>query len=197
MMYATSGNITRVIACKAFQPALEHLQLERRYPNVRLTYLRSSLHIMPKELARCLREEFISAQKREERIICLYGDCVPDIDEVCQRHRAIKVPGVHCWEMLLGSQRFQALTDEMAGTYFVERDLILNFEEYCVEPLELHDEEMRRICFECYRRLLYVRQPTDPDLVPRARELAEFLGLSLEITDADYLHLERRLVPLL
>lgn len=48
MMYATSRNITRVIACKAFQPALEHLQLERRYPDLRLTYLRSSLHIMPR-----------------------------------------------------------------------------------------------------------------------------------------------------
>jgi len=197
MRYATSGNITRVIACKAFQPALEHLQLERRYPDLRLTYLRSSLHIMPKELARCLREEFISAEKRKERIICLYGDCFPGIGEFCQRHGAIKVPGFHCWEMLLGSQRFQELMDETAGTYFVERDLILNFEEYCAGPLELHDEQMRRICFECYRRLLYVRQPTDPDLLPRARELAQFLGLSLEIREADYLHLERRLIPLL
>jgi len=109
----------------------------------------------------------------------------------------IKVPGSHCYEMLLGSERFQKLVDETAGTYFLERELILNFEEYCIEPLELHDEEMRKCCFEHYQRLLYVRQPLDPDLVPNARELAEFLELSLDIVDADYWHLEKKLIDVM
>lgn len=87
--------------------------------------------------------------------------------------------------------------NETAGTYFLERDLILNFEEYCIEPLELHDEEMRKYCFEHYQRVLYVRQPRDPDLVSRAGKLAEFLQLSLEIRDADYSHLGRELVRLI
>ncbi|MFC2050725.1 hypothetical protein ACFLTN_06070, partial [Chloroflexota bacterium] len=56
----------------------------------------------------------------------------------------------------------------------------------CMGPLELKDEEMRRQCFEHYKKLLYIRQPSDNDLVPRANELAQLLGLSLEIQDADY-----------
>ena len=192
-----TGDITRIIACMVFQPALEHLRLEDRYPNLRLTYLPSNLHLRPQELKNRLLKEVTAAQKRNERVICLYGDCFPDIDDFCQQHRAIRVPGHYCYEVLLGSERFRQLIDEMAGTYFAEKDLILNFEEYCVRPLELHDEEMRKYCFKQYQRLLYVRQPSDPDLVPQASKVAEFLELSLDISDADYSHLEKKLVELI
>jgi hypothetical protein len=115
----------------------------------------------------------------------------------CHLQGTVKVPGPHCYEMLLGSDQFARVIEETAGTYFLEKELILNFEEYCVEPLELNDEEMRKYCFANYRRLLYVRQPSDPDLVPKADEYAKFLELSLEIRDADYSHLERELVELI
>jgi len=99
--------------------------------------------------------------------------------------------------MLLGSERFERLINEMAGTYFAEKDLILHFQEYCVRPLELQDEEMRRYCFEHYKRLLYVRQPSDPDLEVQAGEVADFLELSLDISDADYSYLEKNLTKLI
>ena len=180
-----------------FKPALENLQLEKRYPNLRLTYLPSNLHLRPQELKKRLLKQIASAKKRNERVICLYGDCFPNADDFCEQHGVIKVPGHCCYEMLLGSERFRRLTDEIAGTYFAEKDLILHFEEYCVRPLELHDEEMRKYCFAHYRRLLYVRQPSDPDLVSQAGEVAEFLELSLDISDADYSHLEKKLIELI
>ncbi len=190
-------SITRIVACAVFKPAIEYLQLERRYPNLRLTYLPSKLHLRPQELKKRLLTGIKAAQKRNERVICLYGDCFPDIDDFCQEHKVIKVPGHYCYEMLLGSGRFSRLMKEMTGTYFAEKDLILNFEEYCVRPLELHDEEMRKYCFQQYRRLLYVRQPSDPDLTTRAGEVADFIGLSLDISDVDYSYLEKRLIELL
>ena len=192
-----TANTTRIIACVVFKPAVEYLQLESRYPGLRLTYLPSNLHLRPQQLKDRLLKEITSAQKRNERIICLYGNCFPDIEDVCEQHGAIKVPGHYCYEMLLGTERFQQFIAEMAGTYFVEKDLILNFEEYCVRPLELHDEEMRKYCFEHYQRLLYIRQPSDLDLVPKAGEVAEFLELSLEISDVDYSYLEKKLIDLL
>jgi len=190
-------NITRIIACAVFKPALEHLQLESRYPNLRLTYLPSNLHLRPQELENLLLREITAAKGRKERIICLYGDCFPGIGEFCRQHGVNKVSGHYCYEMLLGTERFRQLIDEMAGTYFLEKDLILNFAEYCVVPLELHDEEMRQYCFRHYRRLLYVRQPSDPDLMPEIDEQVKFLGLPLEIRDADYTYLESELVRLI
>ncbi len=188
---------TRIIACGVFRPALEQLHLARRYPNVRVSYLPPVLHIRPKQLEEHLRRRVMIAAKRRERLVCLYGDCFPDIGEFCRLRGIAKVTGHNCYEILLGADLFGRLVDETAGTYFLERELILNFREYCIEPLELHDEQVRKWCFEHYHRLLYVRQPGDPDLVPRACELADFLELSLDIRDADYSHLERRLVEVL
>ena len=190
-------NTIRIIACGVFKPTIEYLQLERRYLNLRLTYLLSKLHLKPQELKRLLLREITKAKKRNERIICLYGDCFPDIDDFCQEHGVIKVPGHYCYEMLLGSDRFRQILNEMAGTYFAEKELIQNFEDYCVIPLELYDEEMKRYCFNQYQRLLYVRQPSDPDLAARAGEVADFIGLSLAISDVDYSYLEKSLIGLL
>jgi len=195
-MSKKTGNIIRIIACTVFKPALENLQLGKRYPNLRLTYLPSNLHLRPQDLQNRLLKRITSAQKRNERVVCLYGDCFPDIDDFCEQHGVVKVPGHYCYEILLGTERFRQLINEMTGTYFAERDLIINFEEYCMRPLELQDEEMKSYCFGQYQRLLYVRQPSDPNLVPRAGEVADFLGLSLDISDVDYSYLEKNLIKL-
>ncbi len=197
IMSRKNQKIMRIIACKVFKPAIEALQLEKLYTNLRLTYLPSNLHLRPQELKNRLLTEIKAAQKRNERVICLYGDCFPGVDDFCEEYGVLKVPGHYCYEMLLGSERFSQLLNEMTGTYFAEKELIQNFEEYCVIPLELHDEEMKRYCFNQYRRLLYVRQPSDPNLVARAGEVADFLGLSLDISDVDYSHLKKSLTGLL
>ena len=182
---------TRVIACDVFRPALEHLRLEERYPRLRFRYLPSNLHLRPQDLRRQLSETINSAKQRNERILCLYGTCFPDIEDFCKHQGVTKVPGFHCFETLLGSEQYEKIMHEMPGTYLLERELILNFEEYCLEPLELHDEEMRKSFFEHYERIVYLRQPSDPDLMSKANELATFLQLSLEIWDADYSHLKK------
>lgn len=187
---------TRVIACGVFRPALEYLDLENRYPRVRCRYLPSNLHLRPQDLRKDLLDVITSASQRNERILCLYGTCFPDIEDFCRLQGVTKVPGLHCFETLLGSEQYQLIIEEMPGTYFLERDLILNFEEYCLEPLELHDEEMRKSFFEHYERVVYLRQPSDPDLLSKANELATFLQLSLEIRDADYSHLKKILSDL-
>jgi hypothetical protein len=99
--------------------------------------------------------------------------------------------------MLLGSKRYEDIIEEMVGTYFLERDLILNFEKYCLEPLALREDEIRRALFKPYSRVIYIRQPSDPNLAARVKELARFLGLPLEIRDADYSYLDQTLVNLI
>ena len=186
-----------IIACAVFEPIIKHLRLQDRYPALRVTYLPANLHLKPQELRNLLQKKVASAQKMGERIICLYGNCFPDICSFCKTHGIDKVPGHYCYEMLLGTDRFTQLIDEMAGTYFLERGLIQDFKACCMDPLELDDDEIRKSCFEHYRRLLYVRQPSDPDLQPKIDEVAGLLELPLEIRDADYSHLEKLLVDLI
>lgn len=188
---------TCIIACSVFKPALEYLGIEEKYPQVCTTFLPSNLHLQPTELKENLLREIKAAKRRYKRTVCLYGDCFPGIEGFCKNQGTIKVPGLHCFEMLLGGERYQRIIAEVAGTYFLERELIQNFRLYCLEPLELFDEEMRKWFFECYQRVVYVRQPTDPDLVLRASQLAEFLHLTLEIRDADYTYLNRVITGLI
>ncbi|MFC1951565.1 DUF1638 domain-containing protein [Chloroflexota bacterium] len=196
-MSSKNRNPIRIIACAVFKSTIEYLHMEERFSNLRLTYLPSNLHLLPYKLKNRMLAEIKAAQKRHERVICLYGDCFSGIDDFCQEYGVTKVPGHYCYEMLLGNERFNQLLNGLTGTYFAEKDLIINFEEYCVRPLELRDEEMRKYCFNQYRRLLYVRQPSDPDLIARAGEIANFLGLSLDISDVDYSCLQKSLVELL
>lgn len=187
----------RLIACEVFKPAVGFLDVERRYPHVGVTYLPSDLHLRPQNLKKRVLKEMAKARDNGERAVCLYGDCFPDIEECCRMHQAEKVPGHFCYEMLLGPERFKKLLDEIAGTYFVEQDVIQHFEAYCTNPLELQDEEIRRCCFENYRRLMYIKQPEDADLESRACDIAEFLELHLEVSDADYSYLQDKLTALL
>jgi hypothetical protein len=162
-----------------------------------VTFLPSNLHLYPHTLKKNLLGEIVSAQKRNERPLLLYGYCVPGIEEICTQNCADKVPGLHCYEMLLGSHSYDQILAETAGTYFLEKELIVNFREYCLEPLELYDTEIRKSFFKHYKKLMYVRQPFDPDLKAAAGKLAGFLNLSLQIIDADYSHLNKRLIHLI
>jgi len=190
-------SIIRLIACGVFRPALKFLRLEEKYPQLRITFLPSKLHLYPRTLKKNLLREIVTARKQNERPLLLYGYCFPGIEEICTQNCADKVPGLHCYEMLLGSDRYDQIMAKTAGTYFLERELIVNFKDYCLDPLELYDNEIRKSFFKHYKKVIYVRQLSDPDLEAEANELAGFLNLSLEIIDADYTHLEKRLIHLI
>jgi hypothetical protein len=187
----------RIVACGVFRPSLEQFKLDERFPDLNITYLPSSLHINPEVLRGHLLEEVTASRKRDERVTCLYGECFKDIGLFCNEHGVVKIHGHHCYEILLGTEIFRQITDENAKTYFLERELVLNFEEYCIRPLELYDEEMKALFFKNYERLVYVRQPSDPDLMPRVERIADFLGLSIISRDADYSNLKKVLVNLI
>lgn len=188
---------TRVIACGVFRPFIEQMRLEHTHPHVRVTYLPPSLHIRPDRLKAHLERALSDARGRAERIVCLVGNCFPDIDGFCGQQEVTRVSGPHCYAALLGEKRFQRIMDRCAGTYFVEQELLRNFDEYCAGPLELHDADLRQQFFSNYKVLLYVRQPSDPDLAADAGRLAGYLELELDVRDADYTHLEKSLLELL
>jgi hypothetical protein len=155
--------------------------------------LPSNLHLTPHLLRQRLEDELAAAKGAGVPLVLLYGDCFTDVDRFCAQTGVVKVEGVHCYEMLLGAGRFKAIIDRSAGTFFAERLLLRDFESLCLRPLELDDPELRGAYFAHYRRLIYLRQPQDPDLRAKAAEVAELLGLDWEIAEADYRHLEVRL----
>jgi hypothetical protein len=184
----------RIIACGAFQDALKYLAVQENRPGLRISYLRAGLHNHPLELNKGLSREIRATRQEGDRILCLYGQCFPGIDDFLKRESVPRIAGAHCYEMFLGSNAFQQIMEEEPGTYFLEKELLIHFFEYCVRPLELEDREMRSWYFRHYKRLLYIRQPLDPDLLDQAQDVAQFLSLELSVVDTDYAELRAKLL---
>ncbi|MFC1812516.1 DUF1638 domain-containing protein [Thermodesulfobacteriota bacterium] len=184
----------RIIACGVFRDALRQIEPQRFHQNVAVTYIDPYLHNYPQKLKEEIQHQIDLAQKAGDQILCLYGRCYPDLDDHLDEMGIPRVLGAHCYEILLGSNRFQRLIDEETGTYFLEKELVLNFSEYCAEPLELNDPLLREGYFQHYKRLAYIRQPLDPDLmISRVQEIAQLVDLEPVIIDADYSELRANL----
>lgn len=187
----------RIIACGVFRDALRQIEPQRFHQNVTITFINPYLHNYPQKLKEEILHQIHLAKKAGDEILCLYGRCYPDLDDHLCEMGIPRVPGEHCYEILLGSRRFHAIIDEEAGTYFVEKDLILNFSEYCIQPLELDDPLMLESCFQYYKRLAYIRQPLDSDsIIPGFRDISQFLNLKPMVIDADYSELKTKLIKL-
>jgi hypothetical protein len=187
----------RIIACGVFRDALRQIEPQQFHQNINITYITPYLHNYPQKLKEEILHQIHLAKKAGDKILCLYGRCYPDLDDHLYEMGIPRIPGAHCYEILLGSRRFRAIIDAEIGTYFIEKDLILNFSEYCAEPLELNDLLLREGYFQHYKRLAYVRQLLDPDLmISRVQEIAQLLDLEPVIIDADYSELRANLFKL-
>ena len=187
----------RIIACGVFRDALGQIEFQRFHQSVAITYITPHLHNHPQKLKEEILHQIHLAKKAGDEILCLYGRCYPELDGHLYEMGIPRVPGGHCYEILLGSRRFRAIIDEEAGTYFIEKDLILNFPEYCIQPLELDDPLMRESYFQHYTRLAYIRQPLDPDtVIPNVHAISQFLKLKPMVIDADYSELTINLLRL-
>ena len=175
-----------IIACRAFQDALSFLNVETRFPTVKLHYLPASLHINPLELKARLLSKILQLSKKKHIACCLYGQCFPDIDEVLKEKGITRIPCRHCYETLLGSEHYKKIIEDRPGSFFLEKELLMNFDEYCWKPLEFDDPQMRQWYFEHYQQIIYIKQPRDPDLIHQAKKIADSLKLSLRVIEADY-----------
>jgi hypothetical protein len=188
----------RIIACGFFRDALEHIEPQRFFPNVTITYTNPYLHNYPLKLKEELLHQIYQAKKAGDKILCLYGRCYPDINRHLDEMGVSRIQCGHCYEILLGINRYRAIIEEEPGTYFIEKNLIQNFSEYCIQPLELDDPMMREIFFQHYKKLVYIRQPLDSKRIkPDFHEISQFLNLKPMVVDADYSELKVNLIKLL
>jgi hypothetical protein len=181
-----SGRAACIIACDVYRSALRFTGVDAPDGNFAIVYLPAHLHLRPDQLRRemvlCLNSEI----GRRPCSGCLYGQCFPDIDSVLGVRRIERIACGHCYEILLGRGVYNALITEQPGTFFLEKTLLEDFDNLCRAPLELDDPEMRQLYFEHYRQVVYIRQPSDCNLIAKARAIAEMLGLAFVVADADY-----------
>ena len=155
-------------------------------------------HFYPKKIVEAVDRKLDDLSARYRQVVVVYGDCgtAGALEPVLERHGAVRVRGPHCYEMFAGAD-FERITEERPATFFLTDWLVRNFERAVVRGLGLDRyPDLKPVYFQNYTDLLYLAQFADARLVEKAKEIATYLGLPLEVRHVGFGELETRLAEL-
>jgi len=155
-------------------------------------------HFYPKKIVEAVERRLEELSGHYRRVVVVYGDCgtAGALDPILERYGAVRLRGPHCYEMFAGKD-FDRLADEQPATFFLTDWLLRNFERAVIRGLGLDRyPDLKPVYFGNYTNLLYLAQFPSDELVAKAREVAGYLVLPLEIRFVGFGELETRLAEL-
>jgi Protein of unknown function (DUF1638) len=155
-------------------------------------------HFYPKKIVEAVDRRLAELAPRYRQVVVVYGDCgtAGALEPILARYGSVQLRGPHCYEMFAGAD-FDRIVDERPATFFLTDWLVRNFERAVVRGLGMDRyPELKAEYFRNYTDLLYLAQFPDERLVGKAREIAEYLGLPLEVRPTGLGALETRLAEL-
>ena len=173
-----------ILGCGALARELLEIVNRNGLDHVDVDCLPASLHNHPDRIAPALDARLAEVADRYDRILIGYADCgsVGAVDDVALRYGAEVLPGAHCYEFYATGSLFAELHDEEPGTFYLTDYLVRHFDRIVIQGLGLdRHPQLRDDYFGNYRRLVYLAQTEDEELVARSKQAAERLGLDLEI----------------
>lgn len=156
-------------------------------------------HVFPERIAPDVEKRILQLRENYERLIVVYGDCGSQgaLDVVLSKYGIERLTGAHCYEWY-GGEQFQSLMDEEPGTYFLTDFMIRTFEGLIKKSMGLDRyPQLKEDYFRNYKRVVYLVQIEDEALLEKARKVAEYLELPLEVRVTGYNRLETQLVALM
>ncbi len=174
-----------VVGCGAL--AHEIVALMNQNPRVqdatKLHCLPAKLHNTPQLIAQNVDEYLRDNAKEYDEIMIAYGDCgsAGELDRVCEKYSAQRLPGAHCYEFYAGTEVFEALLEEELGSFFLTDYLLKNFERLVIEGLGLdRHPELFDAYFKHYAKMVYLAQTEKAEMKEQARAYAERFGWDYE-----------------
>jgi Protein of unknown function (DUF1638) len=177
-----------VVGCGAL--GRELVELTRTLPNVEIACLPPDLHNRPGGIPSAVRDRIRRGRAEGfEHVFVAYADCGTGglLDRVLAEEGVERLPGAHCYEFFAGRTNFSALADEEPATFWLTDFLARNFERLVIRGLGIdRHPELEAVYFGNYRRVVYLSQTDDPDLLVLARAAAARLGLTFEHRHTGY-----------
>jgi hypothetical protein len=189
---------TALVICGALGREVKDI-VDRRGWDVDIYGVSALLHLYPSRIVDELREKLRDLRPRYDNLVIVYGDCGTSgkLEPLLEETGAKRLRGPHCYEMFAGEERFRAVSESRPGTFFLTDWLVRNFDRAVVKGLGLDREpDLKQMLFGNYEAVLYLRQVPNPRLADKARDIASYLGLPLEIEDVGLGELEERLAAL-
>ena len=174
---------TLLISCGALAGEIVALVRENGWDNMRIKCLPAKIHNTPEEIPEAVRALVVAGRETFERVLVLFGDCGTGgmLDAVLEEEDVTRIEGNHCFEIFAGEETYAALMKTEPGTFFLTDFLARHFDRLVYQGLALDRfPKLRSVYFGKYSKLVYLTQHMTPDLLARAREAAERLGLDFE-----------------
>jgi hypothetical protein len=185
------------VACGALIAEVRRL-VEARGWRADLYGIPATYHMRPASIVSAVDEQLERIRGRYDRVIVVYGDCgtAGALDDVLRRHGAERPCGSHCYEIFCG-RGFGALLEGDPKTYFLTDFLVRAWESVVLRELGLDREpSFKATLFGGFASVTYLRQSPDPELLARARRIADYLGLPLRVEDVGLSGLDLQLTRL-
>jgi len=186
---------TLLLGCGALAKELLEVVRRNRLDHVTVECLPAKLHNTPAKIPGAVAERL--ARGGFDRAFVGYGDCgtAGALDVVLEEFGAERFPGSHCYEFFAGGDVFAAIHDHDPRTFYLTDFLVRQFDRLVWMGLGLDRyPELLDDYFGNYRRVVYLSQFDTPNLVERARQCADKLGLEFEHRHVGLGELETKLV---
>lgn len=182
-----------VICCSILRQEIEAV-LRPAYPNIRIMFTDSMLHMHPEQLYRVMLETLAGLTDRP--CLLVYGDCHAYMRELENRPNCRRTPAINCCDLLLGREKYTRFQKERAFLFLPE--WTRRWREVFQQELGFAHQSVAKEFMQEYRhRLIYV----DTGLIPVPEkiiaEISEFFEMPVSIVEVTLDHLRTTLAMLL
>jgi hypothetical protein len=178
-----------VLACGAIAREVLAVIAINGWEHVTVRCLPARLHSTPQHIPAAVDAKLAALAGRYERVFVAYADCGTGgaLDPVLERHGVERLPGAHCYGFLAGNAVWDAIHEDDPATFYLTDFLARHFDALVWRGLGLdRHPQLLPDLFGNYRRLVYLAQTDDSDLLARARAAADRLGLRFEHVRTGY-----------
>lgn len=178
-----------VLACGAIAREIQQLKSLNGWEHLKLKCLEADLHNRPERIPERVRAEIQRYRGQYSQVFVAYADCGTGglLDRVLESEGVERLPGAHCYAFFAGQQAFAELAEAELGSFYLTDFLARHFERLVVKGMQLDQHpELLPMYFNHYRRLVYLAQTSNPDLLAKAQAAAEYLHLEFKLVPTGY-----------
>ncbi len=182
-----------IIACGIFKTEIDFLKSTGKI-NFPVIYVDSMLHMYPTELQKFLDSKI--KEYKSFKIVLVFGDCHARMVDYEKNKNIVRSPGVNCCEIFLGSEEYKKLRKE--GAFILLPEWAERWEEVFKKTMGFkNSRQVKPFMKEMHEKLVYIDTGYTKMNYPLLHEIADFIGLPLEIHDSSIERLETVLGGLL
>lgn len=178
-----------MLACGALAREIQQLKLINGWEHLKIKCLEADLHNRPERIPERIRINIRRYRPQFSQIFVAYADCGTGglLDDVLAEEGIERLPGAHCYATFAGQQPFAELAEAELGSFYLTDFLARHFERLVIKGMQLDKHpELMPLYFNHYKRLVYLAQTSNPELLAKAQAAAEFLHLEFKLVHTGY-----------